>query len=55
MAHIEKKQAPEDGPDGVDRWSSNGYGLRIDGIEVIPAEKEEIHGNEAQKDDADKR
>lgn len=21
--------APDDGPDGVDRWSSNGYGVTI--------------------------
>lgn len=55
MDHIEKKQSPDEGPDGVDRWSSNGYGLRVDGIEVRPAEKEERHGNEAQEDDADER
>ncbi len=38
----EKKiQEPEEGPNGVDRWTSNGYGLRVDGIEVSPpAEKE---------------
>ena len=51
-----KRQEPEEGPNGVDRWSSNGYGLRIDGIEVIsPAEKEDRHGNEAQEDDSHKR
>ncbi len=32
---------PQEGPGGVDRWSSNGYGLRIDGKEVIPATDEE--------------
>ena len=34
-------QEPEEGPNGVDRWTSNGYGLRIDGIDVIrPAEED---------------
>ncbi len=41
---------PEEGPDGVDRWSSNGYGLCIDGIRVTsPTEKEDTHGNETPK------
>lgn len=40
-------QDPEEGPNGVDRWTSNGYGLCIDGKEVIsPADKEDRHGNE---------
>lgn len=30
----EKKKAPEEGPNGVDRWTSNGYGLTIDGKKV---------------------
>lgn len=34
------KKAPEEGPNGVDRWTSNGYGLVIDGKEVKP-EKED--------------
>lgn len=39
MKEIKKKKqatAPIDGPDGVDRWSSNGYGLMLDGEPVIP-------------------
>lgn len=42
----EKKQlAPEEGPHGVDRWTSNGYGLTLDGIEVNPEnENEEDQG-----------
>ena len=53
----EKKiHEPEDGPQGVDRWTSNGYGLSIDGIEVTPpAEKEASHGNETQEHAPDKR
>lgn len=48
---VEKKnQAPEEGPNGVDRWMSNGYGLVIDGIEVNPPEdKEAEHGNQAEE------
>lgn len=30
--------APAEGPDGVDRWTSNGYGLIIGGKKVKPAE-----------------
>lgn len=38
----ERKQAPAEGPHGVDRWTSNGYGLTIGGKKVEPpAEKEE--------------
>lgn len=39
MSEREKK-APEEGPDGVDRWTSNGYGLRIDGKKVEPEKPE---------------
>lgn len=38
----ERKKAPAEGPHGVDRWTSNGYGLEINGKKVDPpAEKEE--------------
>lgn len=56
MDENEIRQAPEEGPDGIDRWTSNGYGLRIDGIEVIrPAEKEAGHGDETPQYSPDKR
>lgn len=32
--------APEEGPNGVDRWTSNGYGVRIDGKLIRQAPKE---------------
>lgn len=37
------KKAPEEGPHGVDRWTSNGYGITINGKKVEPPaeEKEE--------------
>lgn len=34
----EKRKVPEEGPNGVDRWTSNGYGLTIDGKKVEPEE-----------------
>ena len=41
---------PEEGPNGVDRWTSNGYGLRIDGIDVEPPEEKEAeYGNQTQE------
>ena len=50
-----KPTAPEEGPHGVDRWTSNGYGLTIDGIEVKPAAKENEHGEHAEEHEAHKR
>lgn len=45
-----RKPAPEEGPNGVDRWSSNGYGITIGGVEVRPTieeeEKEETPGTD---------
>lgn len=35
------KKAPEEGPHGVDRWTSNGYGLIIDGKPVDPPEDDD--------------
>lgn len=37
----ERKQAPVEGPNGVDRWTSNGYGLTIGGKKVEPPAEEE--------------
>lgn len=34
-----KKEALEDGPHGVDRFSCNGYGLVLDGKPVEPIDK----------------
>ena len=48
-------RAPEEGPHGVDRWTSNGYGLTIDGIDVNPAAKENEHGNVAEEHEAHER
>jgi len=36
------KKAPEEGPNGVDRWTSNGYGLTLDGKKVEPPEEPQI-------------
>ena len=35
-----KKTAPEEGPNGVDRWTCNGYGLTVNGKKVEPTEPE---------------
>lgn len=32
----EDKKIPLEGPHGVDRWTSNGYGLTINGKKVEP-------------------
>lgn len=40
--HIpEGKRAPLEGPNGVDSWTSNGYGLMINGRKVEPLKTEE--------------
>ena len=36
----ERKLAPAEGPHGVDRWTSNGYGLTIGGKKVEPPAEE---------------
>lgn len=52
----EKKiQAPEEGPNGIDRWTSNGYGLCIDGVAVTPEDKEAEHGNQTEEHAPDER
>ena len=50
-----KHLAPEEGPHGVDRWTSNGYGLTLDGIEVKPSVKENKYGNVAEEHEAHER
>lgn len=44
MADDKRKRAPDDGPDGVDKWGTNGYGLIINGkkVEAVPAEMEPV-------------
>lgn len=52
----EKKTAPDEGPNGVDRWTSNGYGLTIDGVEVKSLTNEEAdNGTKTQENGTDKR
>lgn len=34
------RKAPADGPDGIDRWGTNGYGLEVDGKPVPPVPQE---------------
>lgn len=34
-------KAPEEGPHGVDRWTSNGYGLIVNGEPVDPPDEDE--------------
>ena len=36
----ERKQAPAEGPHCVDGWTSNGYGLIVDGKKVTPPAEE---------------
>ena len=49
-------QEPMEGPNGVDRWTSNGYGLTFNGKDVeSPAEKEAAHGNQAEEHAPDER
>lgn len=42
-----KNLAPEEGPNGIDRWTSNGYGMRLGGKKVVPI------GSEEEKDEID--
>ena len=36
-----EKLAPLEGPNGVDRWTSNGYGLTLNGKKVEPSTEED--------------
>lgn len=36
-----KPKIPEEGPHGVDRWTSNGYGLTLDGKTVKPMKEDQ--------------
>ena len=47
---------PAEGPNGVDRWTSNGYGLVIDGIAVVPPEEKEAdYGNQTEEHETHER
>lgn len=46
----ENKKAPAEGPHGVDRWTSNGYGLTINGKTVEPPAEEEQDIVEIEED-----
>lgn len=41
-----RNQAPVEGPNGVDRWTSNGYGVTIDGKKVEPMTEDDSNGVE---------
>lgn len=43
-----RRKEPEEGPYGIDRWTSNGYGLEIDGKKVEP-----LATDETEEDDID--
>ena len=47
----ERKKAPIEGPNGVDRWTSNGYGLTIDGKPVEPPKQDGESDNPAENPD----
>lgn len=36
------KKAPAEGPNGVDQWTSNGYGLILNGKQVKPPKEADI-------------
>lgn len=40
MADDKRKLAPADGPDGIDKWGTNGYGLIVNGKKVKPVPAE---------------
>lgn len=46
--------APEEGPNGVDRWTSNGYGITVGGKKVVPLSEKDDKGTEGIKE-AEKR
>ena len=51
-----RHQEPKEGPKGIDRWTSNGYGLTIDGVDVkSPAEKEAANANQTEEHAPDER
>lgn len=56
MDEAKTTKAPEEGPNGVDRWTCNGYGLTIDGVKVkSPTNEEADHGNKTQENGTHER
>lgn len=45
-----KKKAPAEGPNGVDRWTSNGYGIRVDGKKAEPPKEENSDIDEIEEE-----
>lgn len=43
--------APEEGPNGVDRWTSNGYGITVGGKKVVPFSEKDDKGTEGIKEE----
>lgn len=50
MADKEKLE-PMEGPNGVDRWSSNGFGLTVNGKKVEPITEDDAKENTEEIDD----
>lgn len=48
-----RKLASEEGPHGVDRWTSNGYGLTIGGKKVEPQDEADDQIEEIEEIDED--
>ena len=46
----EHKKVPAEGPHGVDGWTSNGYGLILNGKKVDPPAEEEQDIDEIEED-----
>ena len=46
-----RKLAPEEGPHGVDRWTSNGYGLTVNGKKVEPPKEDNAEEKDTEIDD----
>lgn len=44
-----QRRIPEEGPHGVDRWTSNGYGITIGGKKVTPPEEPEDNIDEIEE------
>lgn len=44
-----KNLIPEEGPHGIDRWTSNGYGITLDGKEVEPPAEEDDNIDEIEE------
>lgn len=50
-ANSKSKMAPEEGPDGVDRWTCNGLGMFLDGKPVPQVELPDYNSPDYKFDD----